>query len=262
MEVDQHIIVAVCGRPVLYDTTMVSYRDRNKTERAWVDVAEDIGVPVDVCRRRWKSLRDRYMRYKKNEKEGKKSVSAAGRVDTWRFARVLSFLDPFVTPRETSSNLPLGAEEVEGDGAPETPLSGAGEDEELEQAAASHNTDQPSSESDVEDADAAPAPVPAVGPSHVPVPEAAPAPRPQGATKRKRAARVPEGNTVQTAILQALQRHNSVPTPTPLSGNEHFAMGLVPSLDRLPPEVLEYVKFQIRKVIFDQSNFTVQLEPI
>ena len=45
-----------------------------------------------------------------------------------------------VTPRETSSNLPLGAEEVEGDGAPETPLSGAGEDEELEQAAASHNT--------------------------------------------------------------------------------------------------------------------------
>ena len=63
-------------------------------------------------------------------------------------------------------------------------------------------------------------------------------------------------------ILQALQRHNSVPTPTPLSGNEHFAMGLVPSLDRLPPEVLEYVKFQIRKVIFDQSNFTVQLEPI
>ena len=70
------------------------------------------------------------------------------------------------------------------------------------------------------------------------------------------------GDNVQTAILQALQRHNSVPTPTPLSGNEHFAMGLVPSLDRLPPEVLEYVKFQIRKVIFDQSNFTVQLEPI
>ena len=97
-------------------------------------------LSVDVCRRRWKSLRDRYMRYKKNEKEGKKSGSAAGRVDTWRFARVLSFLDPFVTPRETSSNLPLGAEEVEGDGAPETPLSGAGEDEELEQAAASHNT--------------------------------------------------------------------------------------------------------------------------
>ena len=53
-----------------------------------------------------------------------------------------------------------------------------------------------------------------------------------------------------------------MPTPTPLSGNEHFAMGLVPSLDRLPPEVLEYVKFQIRKVIFDNSNFTLNLEPV
>ncbi|CAL8292360.1 unnamed protein product [Arctogadus glacialis] len=93
---DQNLIVAVCSRPVLYDTTMVSYRDRNKKERAWVDVAEDTGFPVDVCRRKWKSLRD----------------------------------------RETSSNLPRGAEEVEEDGAPETSLSGAGEDEELEEAAA------------------------------------------------------------------------------------------------------------------------------
>ncbi|CAL8311169.1 unnamed protein product [Gadus morhua 'NCC'] len=49
MEVDQNLIVAVCSRPVLYDTTMVSYRDRNKKERAWVDVAEDIGVPGCPC---------------------------------------------------------------------------------------------------------------------------------------------------------------------------------------------------------------------
>ena len=42
------MIVAVCGRPVLYDTTMVSYRDRNKKERAWVDVAEDTGVPGKI----------------------------------------------------------------------------------------------------------------------------------------------------------------------------------------------------------------------
>ena len=45
---EQNLIVAVCSRPVLYDTTMVSYRDRNKTERAWVDVAEDICVPGEI----------------------------------------------------------------------------------------------------------------------------------------------------------------------------------------------------------------------
>ena len=48
MEVDQNLIVAVCSRPVLYDTTMVSYRDRNKKERAWVDVAEDTGFPGKI----------------------------------------------------------------------------------------------------------------------------------------------------------------------------------------------------------------------
>ena len=36
-------------------------------------------------------------------------------MNKWKFAGVLSFLDPFVTPRETSSNLPRGAEEVEED---------------------------------------------------------------------------------------------------------------------------------------------------
>ncbi|CAL8378287.1 unnamed protein product [Boreogadus saida] len=109
---DRKLIIAVCLRPVLYNTMMVSYRDRNKKERAWVDVAEDTGFPVDVCRRKWKSLRDRYMRHKKSEQEGKKSGSAAGTVTRWKFAGVLSFLDPFVTPRETSSNLPRGAEET------------------------------------------------------------------------------------------------------------------------------------------------------
>ncbi|CAL8275331.1 unnamed protein product [Arctogadus glacialis] len=75
---DQNLIVAVCSRPVLYDTTMVSYRDRNKKERAWVDVAEDTGFPVDVCRRKWKSLRVRYMREKKREKGEKRAGQRQG----------------------------------------------------------------------------------------------------------------------------------------------------------------------------------------
>ncbi|CAL8268801.1 unnamed protein product [Boreogadus saida] len=170
---DRKLIIAVCLRPVLYNTMMVSYRDRNIKERAWVDVAEDTGFP-----------------------------------------------------------------------------------------------EQPSSES--EDAAPAPAPapvpvpVPAAGPSCVPVPEAGPAPRTQSGTKRKRA-RVPEGNNptpsnqIPAAILQALQSCANI---TPLSGIEHYVLGLVPSLVRMPPEVLEYVKFQISKVIFDNSNFTLNLEPV
>ncbi|CAL8300700.1 unnamed protein product [Arctogadus glacialis] len=90
------LIVAVCGQSVLYDTTLVSYRDRIKKEQAWVVVGEETGIPVDVRRRKWKSLRDRYMREKRREKEGKKSGSAARTVKKWKFFAVLYFLDPFV----------------------------------------------------------------------------------------------------------------------------------------------------------------------
>ncbi|CAL8397621.1 unnamed protein product [Boreogadus saida] len=39
------LIVAVCGQSVLYDTNVVSYRDRIKTEQAWVVVGEETGIP-------------------------------------------------------------------------------------------------------------------------------------------------------------------------------------------------------------------------
>ena len=83
------------------------------------------------------------MKEKRSEKEAKKSGSAAGTSKKWKFFVVLSFLDPFVTPRETTSNLPRVAEdEIEDDGAAETSLSGAGEAyEECDEAAGpSHNT--------------------------------------------------------------------------------------------------------------------------
>ncbi|CAL8271399.1 unnamed protein product [Gadus morhua 'NCC'] len=44
---DQNLIVAVCSRPVLYDTTMVSVQGQEqKRDGRWVDVAEDTGFPV------------------------------------------------------------------------------------------------------------------------------------------------------------------------------------------------------------------------
>ncbi|XP_030216398.1 nischarin-like [Gadus morhua] len=207
------------------------------------------------------------MREKRREKEeGKRSGSAARTGKKWKFFAVLSFLDPFVTPRETSSNLPRCAEmevEIEDDGAAET--SGVGEaDEERDEAAAaagpSHNTDQLSgNESDPVDVPAAAAtaatPAPAAGP--VPAAGPGPAPAPSPPSGRKRASGVPCGNTpIQEAILQALQRDGE------LCADAEFLNGLLPSLKRLPPDAKEYVKFQIHKVIFDATQFTLNLEPV
>uniref|UniRef100_A0AAV2MHE6 MADF domain-containing protein n=1 Tax=Knipowitschia caucasica TaxID=637954 RepID=A0AAV2MHE6_KNICA len=42
------------------EDTFVSYRDRNKKELAWRRVSEVVGVSVEVCKKRWKNLRDTY----------------------------------------------------------------------------------------------------------------------------------------------------------------------------------------------------------
>ncbi|CAL8337043.1 unnamed protein product [Boreogadus saida] len=183
-----------------------------------------------------------------------RSGSAARTGKKWKFFAVLSFLDPFVTPRETSSNLPRCAEvEIEDDGAAET--SGVGEADEAA-AGPSHNTDQLSgNESDPDDVPAAATAATAATPA--PVPAAGPAPRPQSGMKRKRASGVPCGNTpIQEAILQALQRDGQ------LCADAQLLNSLLPSLKRLPPDTKEYVKFQIHKVLFDATQFTLNLEPV
>ncbi|KTF86360.1 hypothetical protein cypCar_00026296 [Cyprinus carpio] len=58
----------------------------------------------DVCRKKWKSLRDTYLKEKRKEME-KRSGSAAGSVKKCKYSQILGFLDPFVTPRKTTSNM-------------------------------------------------------------------------------------------------------------------------------------------------------------
>ena len=42
---EEKLIIAVCGHPVLYDTAAVFYRDKIKKEEAWVKVSEEVGLP-------------------------------------------------------------------------------------------------------------------------------------------------------------------------------------------------------------------------
>ncbi|CAI5685706.1 unnamed protein product [Oreochromis niloticus] len=101
---EEKLISAVANHPELYDASCYFYRDRNKKELAWRHISEEIGQPEDICRKKWKSLRDTYNKEKRTEKE-KRSGSAAGSGRRWKFFAVMGFLDPFLTPRETSGNM-------------------------------------------------------------------------------------------------------------------------------------------------------------
>ena len=41
---EEKLIVAVCGLPILYDTAASFYRDRTKKEEAWARVSVEVGL--------------------------------------------------------------------------------------------------------------------------------------------------------------------------------------------------------------------------
>ncbi|XP_053179674.1 transcription factor Adf-1-like [Scomber japonicus] len=264
---EDKLVVAVTAHPVLYDTSCLLYRDRYKKEQAWSKVSEVAGLPVDVCRRRWKSLRDTYMRERRKGTESR-SGAAAGTVKKWKYFAVLSFLDPFVAPRETSGNMGAGVEE---DGAVEYSV-GSMEDE-GETAGPSGITIGAQADSDIEpeSAGAPPDDGPAVSPAAVSA--ASPAASVPRATKRARKrAREEEDSADSTntrAELEALvldtlnglkQRAQPAPQPPP-SEDELFLKSLVPSLERLSPQKKAFVTFQIHKLIYEASTVVLYLEP-
>ncbi|XP_049436854.1 uncharacterized protein LOC125891537 [Epinephelus fuscoguttatus] len=256
---EEKIVIAVCGYPELYDTTCLLYRD------------------LDQCRKKWKSLRDTYLKERRKEAE-KKSRAAAGPVKRWKYSAVLSFLDPFITPRETSGNMGRGVE----DRAAEYRESEAGPVEDKGEAAGpsgiesgDHQAlDSPNS-SDTEPAPAAsPTDGPASGSSSGPAtaPAAARGRAPNSmVTRRARKRGREDGETRQSQIeellLEALKRQAQPGPPAPPdpprqppSEDEMFLLSLVPSLQRLSPQRKEYVKFHIHKLIFEASPVVLNFE--
>lgn len=59
----------------------------------------------------------------KKEKERRKSGAEGGPAQKWKYSAVLAFLDPHITPRETSGNMPAQRveEQAAGYDQPEEP---------------------------------------------------------------------------------------------------------------------------------------------
>ena len=81
-------------------------------------------------------------------------------------------------------------------------------------------------------------------------------------TVRRRTARAEDRRPeIEELIVAALRREQQPPSPAP-SEDELFLRSLVPALQRMPPHQKELVKFQIHKLVFESSTFTLNLEPV
>ncbi|XP_029708440.1 uncharacterized protein LOC115254898 isoform X2 [Aedes albopictus] len=64
---EEYLINQVKLHPVLYDKSLKAYRKPGATDNAWVDIADALGVRVEDCKKRWKSLRDTFIKYFRQE---------------------------------------------------------------------------------------------------------------------------------------------------------------------------------------------------
>ncbi|XP_077089796.1 uncharacterized protein LOC143741262 [Siphateles boraxobius] len=252
---EEKLILAVSGHPELFDSSSYFYRDRNKKDLAWKKISEEIVQPDDVCRKKWKSLRDTYLKEKGKETE-KRSGSAAGSGKRWKFSQILGFLDPFVTPRETTSNM----EGVE---------ARIGEDNHLEDQGHPEQSGETVTEPyQSEDGQRTPSSAPV---SPVPGPSA-PAAEPRG-QQRRRARRRPRERSpdgpseVEQRLLALLSQPPTQPPtpptpppPLPLTTDEHFLLSLLPFVQSMPPHLKEHFKYKLYTYAMENSYIVLNLE--
>ncbi|XP_058445870.1 transcription factor Adf-1-like [Malaya genurostris] len=64
---EEFLIHQVKLRPELYDKSLKAYRKPGATDNAWAEIANALGVKVENCKKRWKSLRDTFIKYFRQE---------------------------------------------------------------------------------------------------------------------------------------------------------------------------------------------------
>lgn len=90
---EEELIKQVSLRPVIYDRSLKAYRKTSLRHQCWKEISETMDVTVVKCRKRWRSLRDTFVkRYKQIQSTTDESVIS--KLQKWYFYDKMSFLIP------------------------------------------------------------------------------------------------------------------------------------------------------------------------
>ncbi|XP_063040695.1 transcription factor Adf-1-like [Engraulis encrasicolus] len=103
MNMEERLIYAVSLYPELYNSSLSSYKDYSKKADAWRSVSLQSEAPEEDCRRKWKSLRDQFI------KEQRRTAMGNGR--KWKFTEQMAFLTPFIQCRTSMGNYVVEGED-------------------------------------------------------------------------------------------------------------------------------------------------------
>ncbi|CAL8277587.1 unnamed protein product [Arctogadus glacialis] len=100
-QIEERIAEEVRNYEHLYDTSLRGYKDAQKANNSWKEIAENVGLSVPECIKRWRSLRDKYVRIQRKMTTSSGDAGGQHKVPALSF---LSWLGPHIKHRETSSN--------------------------------------------------------------------------------------------------------------------------------------------------------------
>ncbi|XP_061510017.1 uncharacterized protein LOC133392772 [Anopheles gambiae] len=103
MTFEEDLIAKVRANEVLYNVKNVNYRRKNDKERLWQQIAYELNCSVEVCKRRWKSLRDKFIKLSRAE-QAARGTSDEEQPKKWRYFDSLSFLQGYNKASLTTAN--------------------------------------------------------------------------------------------------------------------------------------------------------------
>uniref|UniRef100_A0A8D2ZHI0 Transcription factor Adf-1-like n=1 Tax=Scophthalmus maximus TaxID=52904 RepID=A0A8D2ZHI0_SCOMX len=94
---DDKLILAVFNYPELYNVTLPNYRCTESRANAWRNISMVLGLPSDECKRKWKNMRDRYLKEVRMEIKSKKQGEVVQ--SRWKYRQLMNFIAPFTGSR-------------------------------------------------------------------------------------------------------------------------------------------------------------------
>ncbi|KAF1377512.1 hypothetical protein PFLUV_G00201560 [Perca fluviatilis] len=265
---DDKLILAVFNHPELYNVTLPNYRCTESRINAWRSISTVLGLPSEECKRKWKNMRDRYLKEVRMEIKSKKQGEIVQ--SRWKYRQLMNFIAPFTGSRSGEADI-CGSNDDDHDN-PDNESGSAEAETTLSEAVKTKQSvmkvpvSQPDLKSQVafvtqypsmsQDAQLAQLAVLAKMPS-------SPQITPISKTGRKR-------RLMQESL--SLSSSQSTPSPTkwlvkdngtpfpnrPRDEDELFLLSFVPALKRLAPQKRCETKIKIQQVMYEAEFNVVQ----
>ncbi|KAM4528443.1 uncharacterized protein PAE49_000322 [Odontesthes bonariensis] len=258
---DDKLILAVFNYPELFNVTLPNYRCTESRANAWRNISITLGLPSEECKRKWKNLRDRYLKEVRMEIKSKKQGEIIQ--SKWKYRQLMNFIAPFTGSRGSVADI-CGNNDDDQDNPDNESGSGEGETTLYEAVKTPQNiTKVPASPPEnkpqvAQETQVAQLPVVAKMP---PVPQITPTSN----TGRKRKP-VPESMSPTSpqstqSPTKWLVKDNGASFPSrPRDEDELFLLSFVPALKRLAPQKRCETKMKIQQIMYEAEFNVAQAE--